>query len=218
MSLNINKWDVLTINRHWLVLGATTIKNAVKSLFSTSSDNGMAAKGFLIDYEYLGDNKWDFSKVIEVRPVELEEWLELKIRPFDASIKTAHREVRIPTVIMAQNCEKTHLRKPKLTSHAILERDNYICQYSNQQLKKHELNIDHVISRDEWKKRNLPGSPDVWTNMVASSKAINSIKSNKSLIDSGLKLIRQPKEPLPIPASSLIKEIRSRDWEIFLHK
>lgn len=218
MSLNIYKWDVLTVNRNWLVLGTTTIKNAIKSLFSANDSNDMAAKGFLIEYNYLGDNTWDFEQVVEVRPVELDEWLTLSVRPFDTSIKTAHREVRIPTVIMAQNCDKTHLRKTKLTSRAILERDNYTCQYSNQQLKRHELNIDHIISRDEWKKRNLSGSPDNWTNMVASSKKINSIKSNKTLVESGLKLIRQPKEPLPVPAETLIKEIRSKDWKIFLQR
>lgn len=218
MSVNINKWDVLTVNRNWLTLGTTTIRNAVKSLFSSPDGDNMAAKGFLIEYEYLGDDKWNFENIIEVRPVELEEWLSLGIRPFDASIKTAHREVRIPTVIMAQNCTKTHLRRVSLSSSNILARDNYTCQYSNQKLARHELNVDHIISRDEWKKRNLPGSPDTWTNMVACSKKLNSIKSNKSLAESGLSLIREPKVPLAVPASALIKAIKSKDWEIFIGK
>jgi len=218
MSININRFDVLTVNRNWLILGTTTIKNAIKSLFSSPDGDNMAAKGFIIDYEQLDDNIWDFEKPVVVRPAELEEWLQLNIRPFDSYISTSRQRIRIPNVIMAQHCDKTHLRKISLTSKAIMERDNFTCQYSGQKLKRQDLNIDHIISRDEWKKRNLPGSPDSWTNMVTARKDLNSLKSNKSLEESGLQLIRKPKEPLPVPASALIREIRSKDWQIFLHK
>lgn len=218
MRININEWNVLVVNKNWLTLGTTTIRNAMKSLFSTPDGNNMAAKGFVIEYEYLGDDKWNFENPLEIRPVELEEWLELEIRPFDSYIKSAHKEIRIPTVIQAQNCDRTHLRKTSLSTKSVLERDNYTCQYSGKKLPRHQLNIDHVISKDEWRKRGLPGSPDVWTNVVACDKNINSRKGNKSNLEAGLSLIRQPKEPLPVPASSLIKEIRSKDWEIFLGK
>jgi 5-methylcytosine-specific restriction endonuclease McrA len=218
MRIDINKWNVLVVNKTWLVLGTTTVRNAIKSLFSTPDGNTMAAKGFVIEYEYLNDDKWNFENPIEIRPAELEEWLKLEIRPFDSYISSAHKQIRIPSVIQAQNCDKTHLRKASLSSKAILERDNYTCQYTGVQLPRNQLNIDHVISKDEWKRRGLAGSPDTWTNMVASCKNINSIKSNKSLKECGLSLIRQPKEPLPVPASSLIKEIRNSDWKIFLTK
>lgn len=211
MNINIDKWDVLTVNRNWLVLGTTTIRNAIKSLFSSPDGDLMAAKGFVIDYEYLGDNTWNFEKLIDIRPVELEEWLNLDIRPFDSGIKTAHREVRVPTVIMAQNCTKTHLRSIKLSARAIMERDNYTCQYTGKQLPRHKLNIDHVLPRDK-------GGTDSWTNLVTCDKDLNSKKGNKLNSEMGLKLIKEPKAPVPKPASALIKEIRYKDWEFFIGK
>ena len=218
MSADINTWDVLVVNKNWLVLGTTTIKNAIKSLFSSPDGDLMAAKAFNIEYECLGENQYNFDNAIVINPVEIDEWLSLEIRPFDNFISTAKQKVRIPTVIMAQNCSKTHLRKAKLTSKSILERDNYTCQYSGKQLPRSRLNIDHVISKDEWKRRGLHGSPDTWFNMVACDKEINSAKSNKSNQEIGLVLIKEPKEPLPKPAASLIKEIKFKDWELFLNK
>ncbi len=218
MSANINRWDTLVVNKNWLVLGTTTVRNAVKSLFSSPDGNTMAAKGFIIDYEKIDDNTWNFENATDIRPVDLEEWLKLEIRPFDSFIQTARMQVRIPSVIQAQNTDKTHLRKVSLSNKNILERDSYTCQYTGKKLNRNDINIDHVISRDEWKRRGLPGSPDCWTNMVACDKKLNSIKSNKTLTEAGLTLIRQPKEPLAVPASALIREIRSRDWELFLGK
>lgn len=218
MSVNINKWDCLVVNKNWMVLGLTTIKKSLISIHSSNDGSDMAARPFNINYKYLGDDKYDFGQVELISPVSLEEWLELPIRPYDNIIHSAHKTIRIPTVIQAQNCDKTHLRDIKLTTKAILERDNFTCQYSGKQLPRNKLNIDHIISRDEWKKRNLPGTPDNWKNMVACDKNINSIKSNKSLKDTDLKLIKEPREPLPIPASALIREIRYKDWEFFIAK
>jgi len=199
-------------------LGTTTIRNAIKSLFSSPNGNSMAARPFLIEYEQTGEDTWNFENPIVIKPIDVEEWLNLNIRPFDRFISSAKQKVRIPTVIQAVNCDKTHLRDIKLTRKNILERDGDICQYTNKKLPRSQLNIDHVISRDEWKRRGLAGSPDNWENMVACDKRINSLKGNKSAQEVGLSLIRKPKKPLPVPASAMIKEVRNKDWEIFLLK
>lgn len=211
MNVNINRWDVLTVNRAWQVLGTTTIRNAVKSLFSTSDEITMAAKAFNIEYQYLGENRWNFENPITIREVILEEWLELPVRPFDNFISTAKRKIRIPTVIMAVNCEDNRLRPIKLNTRNILERDGYVCQYSGRKLSPNQLNIDHIIPRSR-------GGKDTWENMVACEKKLNGIKNDKTPEEAGLKLIKKPKAPLPVPAEKLIKEIRFKDWEIFLHK
>jgi 5-methylcytosine-specific restriction endonuclease McrA len=211
MSLNINKRDVLVVNRGWIALGVITIKKAFEQLLSISKYDDIVSKAFDIEYEYLGDEKWNFDNCISIRDLPFENWKLLPVRPFDNAIHTAKQAIRVPNVIMAVNCEKSHLREIKLSTRAILERDNYICQYTGKQLPRHKLNIDHVIPKDR-------GGTDSWTNMVASSIEINSKKGNKLNSEAGLKLIREPKKPLPLPASSLIREIRNRDWSIFLKK
>lgn len=210
MSLNINRRDILVVNKVWMALGITTIKQGLIQIYS--ENNGIeAGRPFDIEYEYLGDGKYNFDKIITVNPVSLDEWLKLPIRPYDTIIHTSNKVIRVPTVIQAQNCDKTHLRKIKLTTKNILERDNYTCQYSGKKLPKHLLSIDHVEPVSK-------GGQNTWKNMVACAKDINSKKGNKSNKEAGLSLIKEPKEPLAIPASSLIREIRNRDWHIFLHK
>lgn len=208
MSINVNKRDVLVVNRGWIPLGITTIKQAFVQLMS--SDGG-AGHAFDIEYEYLGDDKWNFDNMVGIRCLPFENWKLLPVRPFDAAIHTSKQTIRIPSVIMAVNCNKSHLREIKLSAKAILERDNYTCQYTGKQLPRHKLNIDHVVPRDK-------GGKDTWENLVASSIEVNSKKGNKLNEEAGLKLIRQPKKPLPLPASALIREIRFKDWAIFLKR
>jgi len=208
VSININNRSVLVVNRGWIPLGITSIKQAFTQLMSNNGDVGRA---FDIEYEYLGNDAWNFDNIVGIRDLPFENWKLLPIRHFDSVIHTSKQAIRVPTVIMAVSCEKTHLREIKLSTRAILERDNYICQYTGKQLPRNKLNVDHVIPRDR-------GGQNTWENMVASSIDVNSKKGNKLNEEAGLKLIRQPKKPLPIPASALIKSVRFKDWSIFLKK
>ncbi len=215
MSLNVYKRDVLVVNRGWVVLGTQTIKGALVTLNSSTLGND-AGLAFNIEYEQIDENTYNFEKIVNIEPVKFEKWLTLPIRPYDAVIHTVKQAIRIPSVILAINCDETHLRKIKLTNKNILERDGFTCQWSGVKLPRHKLNVDHIISKDEWKRRGLAGSPDNWRNMIACDKDLNSKKGNKSASELGLKLIREPKEPFPLPASSLIRDIRRKEWEIFL--
>ena len=61
--------------------------------------------------------------------------------------------------------------KGKPTRDALWKRDKGICQYSGVEVTREEANIDHVLPRSK-------GGKDSWTNMVVSSKAINTKKGN----------------------------------------
>ena len=210
MDINLNKRSVLVVNRAWMVLGTVTIKQALIQM-NSSSNGEPAGQGFDFEYEYLGDNMWNFDSPKNITPLNFEEWINLPIRPFDEVIHTSRLSIRIPNVVMAVNCDKSHLRHVTLSSKNIKERDGNVCQYTGIKLPAHMLNIDHVIPKSR-------GGKDTWENLVACDKRLNSIKGNKTPEEAGLKLIRKPKEPLPSTAASLIKEIRHREWEIFLRK
>lgn len=178
------------------------------------------AKAFNIEYEK--DPKtgfYDFDKPIVDLPLSWDEWIELPVRGHDSCIHTTNRQIRVPTVIMSVNYDKNPvIEKKNPSSKDIFERDNYTCQYSGRKCHPRELTLDHVISRAEWKRRGLPGSPDTWENLVACYGPINSEKADKSLTEAGLKLIRKPKAPSPMRLSQLITEIRHRDWKIFIER
>ena len=209
--MNLSKSDVLVLNAVWLPIGITNYKKAIVCL---NSDNhgGLVAKALDIQYKQIDDNTYDFdSPPISITPVSFEEWMELPIRSYDATITTPRRVIRLPSIIVTLQFAKMPMRKVRPTHKNIMERDNYTCQYTGKQLPKSKLNIDHYIPKSK-------GGKDTFTNLITCSKELNSKKGSKSAAELGLSLIRKPFEPHSMPASALIREIRHRDWLIFLNK
>ena len=91
----------------------------------------------------------------------------------------------------------------------IYQRDNGVCQYTGKKIDRHTATVDHVLPRSR-------GGDDTWTNMVLCSKDVNTKKGNKLNSEAGLKLLKIPVTPQPIPMSSLIKEAKHVDWKHFL--
>jgi 5-methylcytosine-specific restriction endonuclease McrA len=207
----IDKTIVLQLNKAWQPIGYKTVRKAISDMTAGSDELDPPFLGVDISYELDETGEWNFEQMIGMRPVSWGEWIYLPIRPYDLFIRTARQQVRVPTVIVSSKYNKMPKRTPKPNSSGIWERDGNTCQYTGKKLTKHEGNIDHVIPRDR-------GGKDTWENMVLCHKEINSKKGNKLNIEAGLKLIRQPKAPLPTPISALIKEARHRDWEHFLIK
>jgi len=57
-----------------------------------------------------------------------------------------------------------------------LEGDIYRCQASLEELTSENFSVDHIISRAQWKDRNLEGSADVCTNLQPMRRDLNSSK------------------------------------------
>jgi 5-methylcytosine-specific restriction endonuclease McrA len=119
--------------------------------------------------------------------------------------------VRVPTVIIAVNFNKMPVKsfRGKPSKDAIYTRDNGICQYTGKKIDRNSATVDHILPRSK-------GGEDSWTNLVLCSRDINSKKGNRLNTEVGLKLIKQPSIPQPIPVSALIKEAKHKDWEHFL--
>lgn len=207
----LNQKIVLTLNSVWSVLGVTTPKQAMTSMCSESDGGNLAAKALNIEYQEIEPGIFDFEKPILMEPLFFDDWVNLPVRPFDNYIRTSKKNIRIPTILISHNFSKTIIHYSKPTKRAILERDNYTCQYTGIKLPPSKLNIDHI------QPKSRSGRED-WTNLVTCSKEINSKKADKTPEEAGLKLIKPPRKPLPLPSSSLIREIRNRDWNIFLRK
>ncbi len=183
----LNK-KILKLNAGWHSFSTVSVRDAIVML--CPEKNGDEA-GFAMDFETIYDD--DGNALLEyANPTKWEDWINLPIRDHDLVINTSRGQIRCPLVVICANYDKIPYELPKLGKDAILRRDNYTCQYTGQKLSRDQLNIDHVIPQDR-------GGKDSWENLVTSRKDINFSKGNRLNHEIGLKLIRQPTSPKPVP-------------------
>lgn len=204
----LDKPIVLSLNRAWQVIGHRTVKQALVAL------NGGAAGlppalGLDIAYPKLDDGSWNFDRPLFLNPLPWSEWVKLPVRDFDFAVHTPRFAIRVPTVIISTQYERMPVHVPRVTRQTIFERDNGVCQYTGERVGKQGGNLDHVVPRHR-------GGRDSFENLVWAKKEINSLKANRLPHEAGLRLLRRPKAPAPLPATAAIREARHPDWRHFL--
>ncbi len=178
--LNLNQ-QVLVLNRLWQAVNICTVRRALTLLFE---DRAQAVTGFedgsFQTFDFL---QWkDFSEDSASQE----------------NIRTISFNLRIPKVILLRVYDR------------LFERDKNTCQYCALRLDRIDLNLDHVIPRDQ-------GGPTSWENIVTSCIPCNTRKSNKSPSEAGLKLIRKPKKPKWRPFLQVSVGLKPHDsWKHFL--
>ena len=132
-------------------------------------------------------------------------WIKLAVEGKDA-LNTVHGPVRVPTVICKAQYTDMPKRRPKLNRQGVGQRDRYTCGYTG--VVDMHGTLDHVLPRSR-------GGQDTWENLVWSAKAVNHAKANRTPEEAGLRLLRQPVKPKPVPACATIKPLHP-DWKNFL--
>lgn len=206
----LDKELTLCLNSHWQPIDTKIVRDAIVGL--CPGQNGHATqKALRIEYFEDRDGNIDFDDIILMEPLSWDEWIELPVRKHHLSISTSRRQIRVPTVVIAHNCDKMPVKRFKPSTHEIWRRDGNQCQYTGKILPKKDLNVDHIYPVHL-------GGKSTFENMVLCDKEINCKKGHKTLEEAGLKLIRKPVAPNPVPAWSMIKEARHHDWNNFLLK
>ncbi|MCG8511991.1 MAG: HNH endonuclease [Rhodospirillales bacterium] len=185
---------VLVLNKDWRPLQLTTGANALAELF--------AGKVEAVDTDYA---VYDFAS-----------WAELSrmkdtFEP-DAPrtvVRTVREEILVPAIIRLLRMNRSHKRCVRLSRRNIYLRDNYTCQYTGKRLPASELNLDHVIPQSR-------GGRSTWDNLVCCSVEVNSLKGNRTPVEAGLALIRQPRKPEPHEIALRAIRVRHPSWEAFV--
>lgn len=200
-----NQELVLVLNANWQPIGKKTVKDAIVSLCSGAVD--------ALDIEYEQDEfgQPDFTRTTLMKPVSWEEWFKISPKEWHLSINTAHRKIRVPTVIIASGYSKMPKKSPSLSRNNVCDAYGWICAYSGKKLTKSTATLDHIIPKSK-------GGKNSWENIVPADKEINNKKGNRFNHEIGLKLLRQPIAPNPVPAWAFIKEAKHHDWSHFLIK
>ena len=109
-----------------------------------------------------------------------------------AILKSACFEMNMPRVIQLRN----NISKKLFRSHVpfsrrnVAVRDESKCQFCDQVLSTEQYTFDHINPRSR-------GGESTWTNLVLACLSCNKKKADKTLKQSGMKLLREPVEPGP---------------------
>jgi hypothetical protein len=204
MGSVLDKEIVLKLNALWQRIGYTTPRKAFVAQCGGAYGGTPASLG--VDVHLDADGRL----TSESRPVAWDEWVELPIRPGDLSVFNGRRHIRVPTVLIEPNFKEMPEKKPKLTKRAVFERDGYIDQYTGEKLSRRDASVDHVRPRSR-------GGQNSWDNLVTTHKRRNSQKGNRLNHEIGLKPIRKPVAPRPVPVCVTIKEVRHPHHQPFIN-
>ncbi len=184
----------LKLNSAWQRLGYCSPREAIVAM--TGEVEGGTPPALAMDIEVDAE-----GKLISSVPTKWDDWINLPVRTSDLAISSSFKAIRCPVVLLIPSYDQMPVKAPKLTSRAILERDGYVDQYTGERLTKAQASVDHVIPRDR-------GGKDTWYNLVCCEKKRNHAKSNKLNREIGLRLLKKPHAPRPIPVSEYVKEAR----------
>lgn len=182
---------VLVLNRSFFPVHVTNVKRAFCLLY-----RGVAKA---VDEQY---QTFDFQS-----------WAELSKALEDSKemVGLVGSLILAPRVILLSAYDRFPKREVRFSRLNILIRDSYTCQYCGEQLKKNQLNLDHVIPRSR-------GGKTTWENVVTSCHDCNRRKGGLLPEEARLKLIRKPYRPKTFPFSLLIaKPNIHRAWVPFLN-
>jgi 5-methylcytosine-specific restriction endonuclease McrA len=192
MSSFLNQ-QVLVLNRFWQAVNVCTARRAITLLFQGHAQ------------VVLGDDGGSFQTF------NFSQWWELsQQKPHPESVRSVSFRIRIPRVIMLLVFDRVPNKEVKFTRHNIFERDQNTCQYCGESFERDELNLDHVLPRDQ-------GGPTTWENIVCSCIACNTRKANRTPHEAGMKLIRKPKRPKWRPFLQINVGLHYHDsWKHFI--
>jgi len=190
MSEKLNR-HALVLNKNWVVIGTTTVKDALV-LMSRGSAKGVCTQTFTT---YTWDN-----------------WISADNPPrVDFYIKTPSMEMPAPQVILLIRYSDVHHSTIKFSQRVLYKRDNYTCQYCRKKFKTTELSIDHIVPRSK-------DGESTWENCVTACFTCNNKKSNQTLSEAGLTLAKKPTRPNWNPVFHVREEQRPTAWKPLLNK
>lgn len=204
MNNIVNAALVLKCNRLWMPVGFGIVSKAIVDMCAG------VAQAIAINYKTV-DGEPDYDQIESMTALDWDDWIKLPVRPWEFAIHSPSMTVRVPTVLVAKEFSEMPIHKfnGKPNPMAVWARDRGIDQYTGRKLYEQESSIDHVIPRSR-------GGRNEWENVVLTHKSINFRKGNHFNNEVGLRLIRKPTVPAPMPASALITVVRHPSWKAFL--
>ncbi len=157
----------LVLNRSWYAITTTTARRAISLVYA------------------------DAAQIICPTTYEthdFESWVLRGPADGDRVVRGVSFVVCVPEIIVLGSYDKVPQRSVAFSRRNLYRRDGFICRYCGRRPRTDELTIDHVVPRSH-------GGRTTWENCVLACEGCNKRKSNRSLIDAGMRLAVVPRAP-----------------------
>ncbi len=178
----------LVLNRSWYPIGTTTVRTAICMIYRS------AARAF--DPE-------------ESQTHDFDSWSSLRVSEGEPCIRTVRLRIKVPEIIVLTQYEAIPSRRVPFSRRNIYRRDHNRCQYCGARPNMDDLTIDHVLPRSK-------GGVSTWENCVLACLRCNRRKSNRTMRDAGMHLVKAPREPHWTPILTIPLAQRKASWEQFI--
>jgi 5-methylcytosine-specific restriction endonuclease McrA len=178
----------LVLNRHWTAVGTTSVRSALCLLYREAARAVHPEDSSLHDFD---------------------SWSRVTIADSEPCVRTAVLRLKVPEIVLLSHYEEVPRRRITFSRKNVYRRDRYTCQYCGSRPELDELTVDHVIPRSL-------GGRTSWTNCVLSCVKCNRRKSNRTPAESGVRLLREPREPSWSPCLTIPTHQRRECWEPFI--
>lgn len=108
-------------------------------------------------------------------------------------IGACSKAYKVPSVAKTIKYFNIYNRRINFSRNNLFIRDNFTCQYCGTRLAKSQLTYDHIIPKSRFSKNKKLSTN--WTNIVTACRPCNHKKANRTPIEAGMQLIKQPVEP-----------------------
>jgi 5-methylcytosine-specific restriction endonuclease McrA len=136
------------------------------------------------------------------------DWSRLAPGEGEPFVRAIRMRLRVPEVVTLTDYDRLPAAAVSFSRRNIFKRDHYTCQYCGEQPGSEELTIDHVVPRAQ-------GGTSTWQNCVLACVACNKRKADRTPVQAGLRLRKQPVRPAwkPLYASP---SVRIASWSKFV--
>jgi len=130
----------------------------------------------------------------------------------EAHDRYVHVGMQLPCVIRLRQYRRLPMRIQTLSRKNILIRDGHTCQYCGAKLLSGELELEHVIPRAR-------GGLSNWENLVAACRPCNARKADRTPVEAGMKLLRQPRRVTILTSRAFMRQtgINEVKWRKYLY-
>jgi 5-methylcytosine-specific restriction endonuclease McrA len=177
----------LVLNRSWRPVHVTTVRRALCMVFR------------------------DAARIVcpdTLATFNFEEWLVQPVGDNLPAIRSPSVRLGVPEVILLQHYDRVPCHEAPFTRRNLFLRDDFTCQYCGRRCTTDHLSVDHVVPRSR-------GGSTSWENCVLACVACNARKADRSLKDSGLRLLRTPVQPRWTPYLNVRPSQRMDSWARF---